>query len=402
MKLLFTLICCLSCLFALEAQVSLVAGTPVTIDFDNTVPGVNNGTFDASGISATPGPGELDSDAFSFVGAGSFRGMSSGGVSTGGIYAFSGAPFSGAALGVQPTGSVFTPGSITVTGINDGTQDINSVEFSVDLCVLNDQDRGNDYTVLYSTDNGGSFTAVGSITTPETSTPTPFVCSTIGPFNVGGLTIAPGGTFLLRITGDDNLGGGSRDEVAIDNIIFTPSAMALPVNLTHFTATPQSASVLLDWQTAKEVDNDYFTVERSLDGKTFEIIGMVAGNGTTEATTDYRFMDDAPATGINYYRLSQTDYDGRSESFAVRSVQITEAIDVNVFPNPVSDRATLDFGAELTDAELTLTDWNGRPVLRRVASGTRAVLDLQALPAGAYTLSVRSTSGVRVLRLVKL
>ena len=176
----------------------------------------------------------------------------------------------------------------------------------------------------------------------------------------------------------------------------------LPVHLTTFTATAQSASVLVQWQTAKEVNNDYFTVERSLDGKSFETIGTVQGSGTTDATTDYRFVDETPATGINYYRLTQTDYDGSSEAFAVRSVTMGTKSDATVFPNPVRESVTIAFPNEVSDADLQVHDLNGRLVLRQNFSGLQAELDLGALNAGTYLLRVNTGTALTVERLVKL
>ena len=215
-------------------------------------------------------------------------------------------------------------------------------------------------------------------------------------YAVVGLDVSSASTLVVGFSCNVN-GGGDGYEISS----FLVNATLLPVNLTTFTATAQSASVLVQWQTAKEVDNDYFRVERSLDGETFETIGMVQGNGTTDATTDYRFVDEAPATGINYYRLTQTDYDGTSETFAVRSVTMGGAATVDVFPNPVLDAATVRFGQELTDAELLLFDVRGVLLQRLPASGYQTTLDLSGLPSGAYFLQTRTATTLHSQRLLK-
>lgn len=96
----------------------------------------------------------------------------------------------------------------------------------------------------------------------------------------------------------------------VDDITVTPS-LPLPVELLSFTASPLEASVRLDWSTATELNNDYFTVERSEDAITFETIGKVFGSGTSSEMHDYEFSDNAPRDGVNYYRLLQVDYDGK-------------------------------------------------------------------------------------------
>ena len=67
---------------------------------------------------------------------------------------------------------------------------------------------------------------------------------------------------------------------------------------------------LLTWQTASELNNAGFEVERSADAKQWEVLGFVNGHGTTMEANDYKYLDAQPMRGMNYYRLSQTDFDG--------------------------------------------------------------------------------------------
>ena len=398
------LFCC--CYTLTFAQVPIEVGVTRVVDFETTLAGVNEGPFTGAGVAATPTSGQLDADAFAFTGFDSpadlARGTQATAVSTGGLYNFSGTTNGGAALGVQPGGSDFTPGTITVTAVNVGTSTINSADVSFDFCIRNDQGRSTSIQLAYSTDNVNYTNFGPTVATPLAATPTPFVCTNSGVQNISGLSIPAGGNFYLRLTSDDAGGSGSRDEIAVDNFSFTPSAVAMPIQLTSFTATAQRNSVLVQWQTARELDNDYFTVERSLDGKTFDIIGMVQGNGTTDEANDYRFHDEAPAAGTNYYRLTQTDYDGRSETFAVRSVTTGTNGDATVFPHPVRESVTIAFPTEVSDADLQVRDPSGRLVLRQTFSGLQTELDLGALSSGSYLLRINSGAALTVQRLVKL
>jgi len=86
---------------------------------------------------------------------------------------------------------------------------------------------------------------------------------------------------------------------------------ALPVELLFFDAqVNEKNQVNLLWATASELNNDYFTVERSTDGGNWEIVEIVAGSGTTSVRTDYQTLDERPNKGISYYRLKQIDFDG--------------------------------------------------------------------------------------------
>lgn len=84
----------------------------------------------------------------------------------------------------------------------------------------------------------------------------------------------------------------------------------LPVELTEFSAQLIKHQVHLTWQTATEINNDYFEVERSIDGFEWETIDRIKGAGNSTVILNYTTLDRHPKTGVSYYRLKQTDYDG--------------------------------------------------------------------------------------------
>ena len=105
----------------------------------------------------------------------------------------------------------------------------------------------------------------------------------------------------------------------------------LPITLLHFAAavTPEKL-VRTDWRTATEINNDYFTVERSGDGATFQTVGHVSGAGNSTSALDYVFVDDAPLMGVSYYRLRQTDFDGTFTFSNIRPVEIKDGSDFSL------------------------------------------------------------------------
>ena len=122
---------------------------------------------------------------------------------------------------------------------------------------------------------------------------------------------------------------------------FDPS---LPVELTSFEAVLVNTNkVILRWTTASEENNKHFIVERSIDGKDFEPIGVVTGNGTTSLVNSYMLEDADPFYGHNYYRLKQVDFDGQYEFSHVETVIISgdELPELVLYPNPVQTRTTL-------------------------------------------------------------
>jgi Beta-propeller repeat len=92
----------------------------------------------------------------------------------------------------------------------------------------------------------------------------------------------------------------------------------LPVKLIAFNAVLDNKKVNCTWETASEINNNYFTIERSLDGNHFESIGRVKGQGNTNTNTRYSFIDNKPLGGISYYRLKQTDFDN---TYSYSSIQ---------------------------------------------------------------------------------
>lgn len=100
------------------------------------------------------------------------------------------------------------------------------------------------------------------------------------------------------------------------------SANPLPIKLVDFTASivREETAVLLDWQTESEVNNDFFTIERSSDGYNWLAIHKASGAGSSNSLLRYEHLDENPLSGISYYRLKQTDFDGEYEYFPVRSV----------------------------------------------------------------------------------
>lgn len=121
---------------------------------------------------------------------------------------------------------------------------------------------------------------------------------------------------------------------------FSPFALAstsevnpLPIVLTDFYARTSGSTVELYWTTASELNNDHFTIERSGNGIDYESIGKIKGAGTSLQRQSYSFTDEAPRGGLSYYRLKQTDFDGKETTHKVVSVT-RPGEPFLVFPNP--------------------------------------------------------------------
>ena len=131
-----------------------------------------------------------------------------------------------------------------------------------------------------------------------------------------------------------------------------------PVEILDFTATPIDNTVILDWSTASETNNAFFTVEKSKDGTNFEYVGLVEGGGTSSKVLDYNIEDNTPYTGMSLYRLTQTDFNGDERVTATATVLFTEAEgrgEVKLLGNPFSlnESITADFNSQ-TDGKVSV------------------------------------------------
>ena len=246
----------------LQAQLSLQDGTSnYVIDFDATVSGVSSGAFTGSGFTTNPASGQLDADGWATTGLSDgsknfgtsnttgdhARGSSSGGVSTGGFYGFD-LGGGNRALGIQPTGSDWTPGTITLRISNNSTSVINDMDIDYNIYIRNDQSRASSFNFSYSYNNSSYTNAsAGDYTSPEASGSTTWVANN-KVISLSSLGLNPGEDFYLRWSGSDVSGSGSRDEFALDDISITASGStnncteptAQASNLTFGTVTSNS------------------------------------------------------------------------------------------------------------------------------------------------------------------
>jgi len=185
-----------------------------------------------------------------------------------------------------------------------------------------------------------------------------------------------------------------------------PMANPLPIELLSFSATAKSKTVQLDWRTATELNNAFFEIERSANGRDFTEIGKIAGAGTSLVPLDYTFTDPLPLTGWNYYRLRQVDFDGQfsySPIQAVLMVKDGDAVRMLLFPNPAANALNLKTDALIQPGDrLEIYDYTGRQVRSFSASEViNSPMDISQLPAGTYTVRLRTAAGISSASFVK-
>jgi hypothetical protein len=184
-------------------------------------------------------------------------------------------------------------------------------------------------------------------------------------------------------------------------IIGTKAAFLLPVNLISFTGKKENDHNKLSWTTAQEITNKGFYVERSVDGNSFLSLGFIpskAINGNSSTSLTYDFIDTDVHHPTLYYRLRQTDIDGReqiSKTVIIKSRESVFSLSP-AYPNPARSNVNVDLRTERSGKiTMAVYDIAGRRVYsedRNPTSGlNRISLNLQHISSGLYTLVVRTS-----------
>ncbi|RYF86753.1 MAG: T9SS type A sorting domain-containing protein [Chitinophagaceae bacterium] len=169
----------------------------------------------------------------------------------------------------------------------------------------------------------------------------------------------------------------------------------LPVTMVSFTAEKQQLTSLLKWQTSTEINTASFEVERSSDAVRFTKIGVVVAAVNSSSPKDYRFVDQQPYAGPNYYRLRQVDRNGAFVYTPTRLLMFDNYAlqKLKAYPVPAVNLLTIELPLQVRNADVVVNLSNALGVMVRQVKLTRnnntsLVLSLAGLPAGAYTLQV--------------
>jgi len=181
----------------------------------------------------------------------------------------------------------------------------------------------------------------------------------------------------------------------------TDASTPLPIELVMFKANPEKEVVKLDWVTASELNNDYFNVERSIDGEQWQSIIKVVGAGTTRRMKTYEAMDYQPIDGVSYYRLRQTDFDGNVSFSPIERVEFIGQNRIQVFPNPSDGIFHLANSSQLDIEGVRVVNNLGQMVYPLIRKEEDVTIDLSQLSQGIYILQVWNGSSLTSTRLVK-
>lgn len=159
----------------------------------------------------------------------------------------------------------------------------------------------------------------------------------------------------------------------------------LPVGLTLFDVLEEFNKVACVWQTETEQNNHYFTIEKSLDGIHFEHLGNLFGHKNSESVKHYKLYDSSPTYNqISYYRLSQTDLDGKRRILDTKSIFLEKEEQLEIYPNPSKGLVHIS-GNEKVLKSVELFDNTGRKI-QYESSSYENKIEIMGLPNGHYNL----------------
>jgi CHRD domain/Secretion system C-terminal sorting domain len=225
------------------------------------------------------------------------------------------------------------------------------------------------------------------IVTNQLLTNIPFM----GLANEAGLLNSPVGLWYVNIHTGSFGGGEIRGQVT--------ATAVLGVELNDFVSIKKNSNILLQWKTASETNNKGFEVERSVDGKDFENIGFVKGNGNIKILTTYSFIDKNPLK-LNYYRLRQMDYDGKETVSKIVNNTFNGNNKFKIAPNPAKDNLSI-YLDENEQSNIVIYDVLGRVVLTKSFFGNLSTFDISSLNTGQYILQILSNNKSYVQQFLK-
>lgn len=223
-------------------------------------------------------------------------------------------------------------------------------------------------------------------------------------------TVLPGGstTFIVRFTPSGSgiknatitINNNDANEAAYSFAVTGSAFDPAPVTLLYFKANAAGNYSRLIWETATELNNKGFEIQRSENGSNvWQTIGFVEGKNTPNGSR-YSFNDLAPMKGINMYRLNQVDIDGHNSYSNIEAVNfVYDAAIVSVYPNPVADKLNIVFNnSSLLNTHAKITTAAGAVIANIKLSSYRQEVNLAAYAKGLYLISLQDGTVLRIIK----
>lgn len=234
--------------------------------------------------------------------------------------------------------------------------------------------NGQTATIEYRIGNSGAWTALYSFAVNTTGG-----TQTVDLTNVNGVDLSLENDIKFKFISTFNTW-------YLDDVVVRGSCV-LPIEIMKLNLIKKDNKSILTWTTSSETNNSHFLIEWSRDAKEWNEIGTVKGSGTTHEAKEYSYIHENPKAGINYYRLTQVDFDGRKETFPAKSVFFeSNQRNFDIIPNLAFNNVKIEFEKPVENGRLHIYNIDGQLMQTYVlASGIDILrIDVSGLPAGQY------------------
>jgi uncharacterized delta-60 repeat protein len=213
----------------------------------------------------------------------------------------------------------------------------------------------------------------------------------------------------LQTDGKIILVGSTLDSTDKDNFALARynNDGSLPVSLFSFTGTQKEKSVLLNWQTANENNNNYFVVERSGDSRfrgndgSLVELAHISSKGNSSQIQSYSYEDLHPLQGQNFYRLKEIDKDGKFTYSQIVSIDFENGTAILLYPNPVKNILTVDGLNTSAANHLSIVDMKGKIVGTAITEDAHCVWNVRSLAKGIYYLRIETNGKINTIKFMK-
>ena len=174
----------------------------------------------------------------------------------------------------------------------------------------------------------------------------------------------------------------------------------LPVTFSNVSITAKNKTTAIVWNTYLETNNDYFTIERSADGRSFDAVGEIKGAGNSQTNLAYEYTDVKPYAGINFYRIKQTDYDGKYSYSDIKSVRHNTVGNLNITPRTTEGR--LQVTTDIEAYSLDVYNVAGQQVKSFKSLSKDQYISIDDLTTGLYFIKINHDGQVETTKIVKI
>lgn len=191
---------------------------------------------------------------------------------------------------------------------------------------------------------------------------------------------------------------GTYDE---NTVYFCKKHTSLPVKLLSFDASPDKGQINLKFTTATEINCGFFCLQKSIDGTNFNTIESITAKGNSTEIQEYFSIDDNPQNGTNYYQLTQTDFDGKTEIISTIAVNYKNTENnLNIYPNPTNGIINISGINDFENIEIQIFSLEGKQITNQKIFQNS--INIESLNSGIYFVKIsKNLEQIRMQKITK-